>query len=89
MPYHLFQELKYTGRRATAQELEDHHVIQKACENVEETMKESIAFAKTFQKSRKTFREMKRRMHKHIIEIVDTEDKEMIEALFLMTMGEE
>ncbi|MCP4136972.1 MAG: enoyl-CoA hydratase/isomerase family protein [bacterium] len=89
IPYYLFQELKYTGRRATAAELEEHHVIQKASENVEELMKDSIAFAKTFQKSRKTFREMKKRMHKHIIETIDTEDKEMIEVLFLMTMGEE
>jgi hypothetical protein len=47
-------------------------------------MKESLAFAKTFNKKRGIFKEHKTRMHKQIIQIIDTEDKEFIEPLFLM-----
>jgi hypothetical protein len=47
-------------------------------------MKESVSFAKTFKKKRPIFGEMKRRMHKHIIEIMDKEDPEYVEPLKLM-----
>ncbi len=46
-------------------------------------MRESIAFAKTFQKKRGIFGEMKKRMHRHIIEIMEKEDGEFVEKLFL------
>ena len=71
--------MKYTGKRVTAQELEDHHVISKACSSLEELTKESIAYAKTFNKKRGIFGEMKKRMHKHIIDAIENEDPEYIE----------
>lgn len=83
IPAHAFHEWKYTGRRVTAPELEKERVIIKACANREELMKESLAFAKTFHKKRGIFGEMKKRMHKHIIEIMEKEDPEYIEKLFL------
>ena len=52
IPYYKFQEMKYTGARYTAEQLEEHHIIQKACKNEEELMNEAKAFAKTFQKKR-------------------------------------
>ena len=84
IPQYKFNELKLTGRRATAPELEAHHVIEKACDNAEHLMMEAMAFAKTFQKKRGIFGEHKRRMHKHIIAIIDTEDPEYIDSLNLM-----
>lgn len=85
MPSHLFYDLKLTGRRVTAQELELHGVIRKACASLEELMAESKAFAKGLQKKRGIFSEMKKRIHKDIVRIIETEDPEFIEPLFLMT----
>ncbi|MBF0225792.1 MAG: enoyl-CoA hydratase/isomerase family protein [Desulfobacterales bacterium] len=84
IPYYKFQEMKYTGRRVGAPELEQHNVIQKACKDLDELMKESMAFAKIFQKKRGIFGEMKKRMHKSIIEIIDKNDPEYIEPLFII-----
>jgi enoyl-CoA hydratase/carnithine racemase len=84
IPYHKFYEMKLTGRRVTAPELEQHHVIVKSCASQEELMKESLAFARTFQKKRGIFGEMKKRLHKEIVGVIDTDDKPHIESLSLM-----
>lgn len=85
IPYYKFQEMQFTGNRYGAAELEQHHVIRKACANQEELMKESIAFAKTFQKKRGIFHEMKTRMFKDIVEIMDKQDPDVsIEPLNVM-----
>jgi len=59
-------------------------VIVKSCEDDEALLREAIAFAGTFTKKRAIFGEMKRRYHKHIIEVMDREDPEYIESLKLM-----
>jgi hypothetical protein len=64
--------------------METHHVVMKACPNEEALMAEALAFARTFNKRRGVFGEMKRRMHKHIIDIIDKEDREYIEPLKVM-----
>lgn len=74
MPYQLFIRMKWTGERVGAAELEKHHVILKACENPEKTREEAIAFAKTFNKSRTTLAEMKRRTYQHILDKIANED---------------
>ncbi len=85
IPYYKFQEMQFTGNRYGGQELEEHKVVRKACAGQEELMKESLAFAKTFQKKRGIFGEMKKRMYKDIIEIMDNEDpKVSIEPLNVM-----
>ncbi|SHG51635.1 Enoyl-CoA hydratase/carnithine racemase [Thermosyntropha lipolytica DSM 11003] len=76
MPYHLFIRLKFTGERVDARELEKYNVIIKACENGEKTLEEAVAFARTFNKSRTTLAEMKRRTYKHIIDKMIYEDPE-------------
>jgi len=83
MPYYKFNEMKLTGKRAAASELETHHVIEKACENTDILMETAIAFAKTLQKKRGIFGEHKKRMHKSIIEIIENEDPPYIDKLFL------
>ena len=84
IPYYKFNQMKLTGKRVAAPELEQHHIIEKACADKEELMTEALAFAKTFNKKRGIFGEHKRRLHRHIVEIIDKEDPEYIEPLKLM-----
>ncbi len=84
IPYYKLEELVYSGKRATAGELESAHVIVKACENAETLFEEAKAFAATFTKKRSIFEQHKKRLHKHIIEIMEKEDPEFIEPLNIM-----
>ena len=84
IPEYKFEEMMYTGKRYGAAEMEAHHVIMKASPNEEAVMAEAMAFARTFNKKRGVFREMKRRMHKHIIDIIDKEDPEYIRPLLVV-----
>lgn len=74
MPYSLFVRMLLSGEKIGALELEKNNVIIKACENAEKTVEEAVAFASTFNKSRTSLAEMKRRAYKHIIDIMETED---------------
>ncbi len=84
IPYYRFNEMKLTGRRLTAPELVKDNVILKACADMDELRSESLAFAKSMQKKRGIFGEMKKRLHKHIVEIMENEDPEYIEPLFII-----
>lgn len=84
IPEYTYQEMVYTGRRFTASELEENHVIRKACKDQDELMRESINFAATFEKKRGIFGELKKRMYKSIIQVLDKEDPEFIEPLFIV-----
>ncbi len=81
MPEYKFNELKLTGRKVTAQELFEHHIIEKASDDQAALMDDAISFAKTFKKKRNIFSEHKKRMHKKIIEVIDTQDPEYIDTL--------
>lgn len=80
-PYYKLEEAILTGKRYDAKELEEHHVIIKACNDAKAVLRESIAFAKTFKKKRSIFGEMKKRLNKHIIAAIDNEDPAYIEGL--------
>ncbi len=84
-PEYKFIEMKLTGKRAGGSELEAHNVVLKASENEEELMKDVLAFAATFAKKRGIFGEHKKRISRHIIEIMDREDPAVIDpvALFI------
>jgi enoyl-CoA hydratase/carnithine racemase len=84
IPQYKYNEMALTGKRYTAPELEQHHIILKASENRETLMEDALAFAKTLQKKRGIFGEMKKRMHKHIIDTIDKEDPEYLEPLFII-----
>ena len=83
IPEYKFNEMILSGKRVTAQELEENHVIVKACKNREELLQEAFAFASTFTKKRPIFGELKKRMHKNIIGVMEIEDKKQIESLNL------
>jgi enoyl-CoA hydratase/carnithine racemase len=84
IPYDKLEELVLTGKRAVAAELEAHHIIVKTCENEEALIQEAMTFAKTFNKKRPIFAEMKKRLHGRIIEIMEKEDPAFIDPLNLM-----
>ncbi len=74
VPTYKLVEMQLSGNRYGAPELEKHHIIVKACANLEELMAESFAFAKTFKKNRDTFGTIKQRFNQHIVHALDTED---------------
>jgi enoyl-CoA hydratase/carnithine racemase len=74
IPLHIFSLMQFTGNRYTAAELEKHNIIVKACANKEDLMAQSIAFAKTFQKKRGIFSELKKRLYGDIVKIIDADD---------------
>jgi enoyl-CoA hydratase/carnithine racemase len=85
IPLQKLIEMQFSGTRYGAPELEKFNIITKACANKEELMKDSLAFARTFQKKRGILGEMKKRMYKDVIDIMDTMDaKHSIEPAFLM-----
>ncbi len=79
MPYHLFIRMKWSGEKVGAPELEKYNVIMKACTDAEDTVNQAVAFAKTFNKSRTTLAEMKKRTYKHVIDKMENEDPQYFE----------
>ena len=73
VPKLLLQKMIYTGKRCTAEEMEKEGVIEKACENSEETIKAAIAFAKSFQKGRKIFYDNKKALNGTVLKRVHAE----------------
>jgi len=87
IPEYKFNELKLTGRRVGAEELERHHIIEKASADLAELDDDVMAFARTFQKRRGIFGEHKKRMYKGIVSVMEKEDPEVIESLKLFMEG--
>ena len=83
IPEHRFNDMLLSGRRVTAPELEASSVLVKACEDQETLMADAMAFAAGFDKKRGIFRELKQRIHRELIRIIDEEDPPYIDALNL------
>lgn len=83
IPYYKLQEMQLTGKRVAGPELAEHHVVMEACP-ADELMPRALAFARTFDKKRPIFGEMKKRMYKDVIQVIDTEDPPIIQELKLM-----
>ncbi|MGA1863095.1 enoyl-CoA hydratase/isomerase family protein [Deferribacter thermophilus] len=83
IPYQNFQKMVFTGKRFTAKEMEQLNGIHKACENLEELKATTLEFAKSFNKARGIYAELKRRMYVDILEAFE-KDKEIIESLQIM-----
>ena len=79
IPQYKFEELQYTGKRATAEECEAHHIITKAC-HMDDLMNETLSFAKGLSKRREIISEMKKRMYKQIVHVFDVEDPPVIDS---------
>ena len=74
VPMYKLAEMQLTGNRYGAGELEAHHIIVKACAGVDDLMKEAITFARTFQKKRGIFSEIKKRLYQDIVDTINAED---------------
>ncbi|NLV17517.1 MAG: enoyl-CoA hydratase/isomerase family protein [Syntrophomonadaceae bacterium] len=74
MPYHFLQRLQLSGDRVGAEELEKYNAILKACPDRETTIAEAVAYGKTFDKSRVNMAEMKRRVYRHVLEVIEHVD---------------
>ncbi|MDM8539587.1 enoyl-CoA hydratase/isomerase family protein [Desulfococcaceae bacterium HSG9] len=79
IPKYKLEEMQYTGARLTAEECEQHHIIMKACHG-DQLMAETLAFAHTLNKNRAIIAEMKQRLNKEIVRVIDVEDKPYIES---------
>jgi len=84
IPYYKFNEMILSGTRYFAPEMAEHHVIQKACDSKEALMADVMVFAQSFAKKRGIFGEMKTRLHRRLVDIIDTEDPPIIEPLNIM-----
>jgi len=79
IPMYKLEEMKYTGKRLTAYECEEHHIVMKAC-HIDDLMSEALSFAKGLNKGRKIIRAMKEGMYKDIVRVMDEEDPLIIET---------
>lgn len=88
VPMYKLTEMQLTGNRYTAKEMEAHHVILKACEDQAGLMAQALAFAKTLKKKRGIFGELKKRLHKDIIETLEAPDDLASGGSFSLTIDD-
>lgn len=79
IPMYKFVEMKYTGKRLTAYECEEHHIVMKAC-HINDLMSEVLSFAKGLNKRREVISAMKEGMCRDIVHVMDEEDPLIIES---------
>ncbi len=79
MPMHMIEYMQYTGARLTAEMCEKHHIITKAC-HMDTLMDEVMTFAKGINKKRAVIKEMKKRLNKQVVDVIDIEDVAYIES---------
>jgi len=70
VPQYKFEEMQYTGKRLTAKECEEHHIIMKACPP-EDLMNEAVAFARSLNKNMGLIGRMKTETHREIMAVID------------------
>lgn len=63
LPDFKFPDLIYTGKHATAAELEKYFIVEKACDSVEDTLAQAMDFARGFDKDRKLFEIYKKKLN--------------------------
>ena len=79
IPMYKVEEMQYTGSRLTAYDCQEHHIIRKACP-LNELMDDVLEFAHGLNKERKIIREMKLRLNRDIVRIMDVEDVPYIDS---------
>ncbi|MEO0359061.1 MAG: enoyl-CoA hydratase/isomerase family protein [Pseudomonadota bacterium] len=84
VPRHRFHEMQLSGRRITADQALDDDILHAACPDAPATLAAAMEYAATFNKSRGIVGEHKRRSHRHILNLMQTEDPTYIDSLQLM-----
>ena len=79
VPAYKIEEMQYTGVRLAGFDCQEHHIVRKACP-LNELMDETLEFAHGLKKDRSIVREMKLRLNRKIVQIMDVEDMPYIES---------
>jgi enoyl-CoA hydratase/carnithine racemase len=79
IPRYKVEEMQYTGSRLTAYDCQEHHIVLKASP-LNELMDDALEFAHGLKKDRKIVREMKLRLNREIVRIMDVEDAPYIDS---------
>ncbi len=70
IPFYKLIEMQLTGKRLTADECQEHHIIDKACA-VDNLVAEAINFGKSHDKDRDTLGKMKALLYRNIIALCE------------------
>ncbi|MBE1298631.1 MAG: enoyl-CoA hydratase/isomerase family protein [Alteromonadaceae bacterium] len=84
IPAHRMNEMILTGRRLTGNDLAADNIAEQVFADDVTLMDGVMKFAAAFDKKRPIFAEHKKRMHKSIIEVIETENKPLIDNLQLL-----
>lgn len=79
IPRYKLDEMALTGKRLTAQECEDHHIITKAY-HIDQLMDEVMNFAKLQNKRRVIVAAIKEELNKDIVHAIDIDDPPIIDS---------
>ena len=77
IPRYKLEEMILTGKRLTAQECEEHHIITKACP-IGQLMEEALTFAKLQNKRRAIIAAIKEELNKDVVFAMEHEDQPII-----------
>jgi len=80
LPGFKLPDLIYTGKRATAEELEKFFIVEKSCQGVEETITASMDFAAGFNKDRNLIGIYKQKLHAEAAKTLVEKDLEHFKA---------
>lgn len=84
VPYYQLEEMALKGKRVGGQEALENHIVSQIFDDPETLLKSAIEFGASFNKPRGIFGEMKRRMNKNIVEVIQKEDPPLIQELKLL-----
>ena len=79
IPRYKLEEMIITGKRLTAQECEEHHIITKAC-HIDQLMDEVMNFAKLQNKRRVIVAAIKEELNKDVVYAIEHDDPPIIES---------
>ncbi len=71
IPRYILIDMQLSGRRLTAQDCVEHHIVEKAC-SLDELMDIVLTHAKSLNKDRETLRTMKSRLFSDITDLLPT-----------------
>jgi len=80
VPLYKFEEMQYTGKRLTAQECLEHHIVSRAY-HAEDLMAETKAYALGLKKDRGVIAAMKAETYEGLVQIIDDLARKLRESL--------
>ena len=84
IPMYRFNEMMLSGRRLSGDELKEDKVVEQTFEGADALFEGTLAYAKTFSKSRAIFSEHKRRLHKSAIDGMAEKNPPVIDSLSIL-----